>query len=86
MLSHIDDRLKEWSGWVTEKRQQRNELLHHTACAIQPTSRWFARSPACNDPAESAQFRPLIGTAQRVFSCPELGEASGCCKTESSLQ
>ena len=43
MLSHIDDRLKEWSGWVTEKRQQRNELLHHTACAIQPTSRWFAR-------------------------------------------
>lgn len=38
----------------------------------------------CNDPPFSAQFRPLIGTAQRVFSYPAPGEVSGCCKTESN--
>lgn len=40
----------------------------------------------CNDPAISAQFRPLIGIAQRVFSFPKPGEVFGCYKTESSQQ
>jgi hypothetical protein len=40
----------------------------------------------CNDPAVSAQVRPLKHTPQRVFSYPVPGEGAGCCKSKSNRQ
>lgn len=38
----------------------------------------------CNDPALSAQVRPLMYMPQRVFSSPMPGEGVGCCTSRSS--
>jgi len=38
----------------------------------------------CNDPALSAQVKPLMQMLQRVFSYPAPGVGGGCCKSRSS--
>src|SRR5690606_36262128 len=46
--------------------------------------RWGVIAIACNDPAASAQVRPLKHKPQRVSSCPAPGGAAGSCRTGSS--
>ena len=43
-----------------------------------------SRSPSCNDPAVSAQVRPLKHMPQRVSSFPAPGADAGSCRTGSS--
>ncbi len=40
----------------------------------------------CNDPAESAHFKPLMQMPQRVFSCPAPDAGAVGCKSQSSHQ
>ena len=52
------------------------------ALSVQGELKYF--SVTCNDPALSAQVRPLMYMPQRVFSSPMPGEGVGCCTSRSS--
>ncbi len=61
-------------------------ISHLSSRAASASSAGKASSPKnrCNDPAVSAQVRPLKYKPQQVPSCPVLGEDAGCCRSVSS--
>ncbi len=73
--------------FIDEHRQTFGVESICKAFQIAPSGYWKHAACQRNPDLRSARaIRPLIGTAQRVFSCPGPGEVFGCYKTESSLQ
>ncbi len=71
---------------VTERRTSST-----TRCALMSPSarrrrKHICRAWLCNDPAESAHFKPLMQMPQRVFSSPVPDAVAGSYKSRSSRQ